>query len=500
MSVAAHIKRVVERMKSGEGCSAKAGTPRVLPVEVFLSSAEQRNTPLSTHFVFDPDAEMDLIKMYPDQIAQRVSGFGAALTEACAHTFLRLPDAAQNRVINLTFGAEGNAYRLARIPVQSCDFSLGNYSYVSRKSDVDLRDFSLAHDEEQLFPLFRAAQSAQPALEFFASPWSPPAFMKTNRSMNFGGRLRPKYYNRWACVLVRYLAEMRQQGFAVNRLSLQNEPNAAQRWDSCLFSAEEERTFAVDFLYPALVAAGLGDVRLFCWDHNKERILDRAQATLRDAAALEAFGGVAFHWYAGDHFEALQRACALFPDKEFIHTEGCVEYSREADVSQVHAAEHYAHDIIGDFNAGAQGYIDWNMLLNAQGGPNHVQNYCDAPLMATEDGQDVQVNLSHTYIGHFSHFVAPGAHVCLVSRSADALEALGFVNPDGGRVLVVLNARDAAASTRVCEGDYVCSLTLEPHSIATLVWTSGGEAAAGTADGAAGERATEGAADGENAC
>ncbi|MEG0620426.1 MAG: glycoside hydrolase family 30 beta sandwich domain-containing protein [Raoultibacter sp.] len=502
MRVFAHIKSLARHVRahSGRGVrQMRVQAARAPLIEVFTSSAVQRMDLHPAHFSYDPGAEMDLTKLYPDQRLQRVSGFGAALTEAAAYTLSQLPWAVQNRVLNLSFGAAGNAYNLARIPVQSCDFAQGNYAYVSQKSATDLQDFSLAHDEEHLFPLFRAVQSVQPAVEFFASPWSPPAFMKTNRSMNFGGRLLPKYYDRWARVLVRYVQQMRGSGFAVSRLSLQNEPNAAQRWDSCLFSAEEERIFAVDFLHPALVEAGLGDVSLFCWDHNKERILDRAQATLRDYAARSAFGGVAFHWYAGDHFEALRHACALFPDKEFIHTEGCVEYARGDAVSSVEAAEHYAHDIIGDFNAGAHGYIDWNVLLDAQGGPNHAHNYCDAPLMATEDGQDVRVNLSHTYIGHFSHFVAPGAQVCLVSRSADALEALGFVNPDGGRVLVLLNAHDAAASTHVCEGDWVCPLTLEPHSIATLVWTPGGQAAAGDgeAEGAAGEHAPEGMADGE---
>lgn len=469
MGTIARIKGAVGSLRSGN-YHPRTSLPPVPHLDAYVSSATQRMDPCVPQFIFDPGAEMELVKLYPNHLMQRVLGFGAALTEASAHTFQLLPEPVQHQVLDCAFGSQGNAYNLARVPVQSCDFSLGNYSYVSHKRDVDLRGFTLERDERESFPFYRAVLAVQPSLEFFASPWSPPAFMKTNRSMNFGGRLRPKYYERWAQVLTRYVSEMRERGFFVSRLSLQNEPNAAQLWDSCLFSAEEERIFGVDYLRPALDAAGLEDVRIFFWDHNKERILDRAQETLRDDEALAAFGGVAFHWYAGDHFEALRQVCTLFPDKEFIHTEGCVEYSRGRGVSQVEAAEQYAHDIIGDFCAGANAYLDWNVLLDAQGGPNHVGNYCDAPLMATADYSAVQVHLSHTYIGHFSRFVTPGARVCLVSRAFDTVEAVGFVNPDQQRVLVLLNRRDTAKTIRVCEAEFTGKVELDAHSIMTLTW------------------------------
>lgn len=421
----------------------------------------------------NPRAEMDLVKIYPRKTFQSIAGFGAALTESAAYTFALMPPALQDRFLRLCFGAEGNAYTLCRTHMQSCDFSLSSYEYVSDKRDKDLAGFSIDRDRELLIPFIQCAQAAEPRLELVASPWSPPAFMKTSRMMVLGGRLRKKHYARWAAMFVRYLVEYAQEGIAISRVTVQNEPMARQTWESCLYSADEEAEFATKHLRPALDEAGFSDVGILIWDHNKDRIVERVDAVFAEPDARSSVDGVAFHWYTGDHFEALAETIASYPEKEFLFTEGCVEYTRDHMASEERKAEQYAHDVIGNLTAGANGYIDWNILLDEQGGPNHVGNYCEAPLMYDRTAEQLIVHRSFHYLGHFSRFVECGARRCLVSRYTDRIECAGFVNPDGTRVVIALNKSDSDQRFLLCEGNRTADVSLKAHSIMTLRWCVG---------------------------
>lgn len=427
----------------------------------------------------DERAEMGLVVCRPDRTYQRIVGFGGAFTEAGAYVFAHMPPDLQDRFIELCFGGArggdpargGNAYTLCRTHIQSCDFALGNYAYV-RPFDKRLATFSLARDKRLLLPFIQCGLAANPSLELLASPWSPPAFMKTNRLMNGGGHLRRSHYGTWAKLLARYVGAYAQEGVRVGRLSVQNEPMARQTWDSCLFTPEEEAEFAAEHLRPALDEAGHADVKLFAWDHNTDRLLDRADAVLARPDAAAAFGGVAFHWYAGDHFEQVRAVAEAYPDKELLFTEGCVEYSRDRaeEVTQERKAEQYAHALLGHLNAGAQGFIDWNLLLDERGGPNHVGNFCEAPLMYDREAEELIVNRSFHYFGHVSRFVRPGARRFLVSRFDDAVECAGFVNPDGGRVLVALNRGDRPVRFELAERPWVAQVEVPAHGIVTCAW------------------------------
>ena len=420
----------------------------------------------------DERAEMGLVVCRPDRTYQRIVGFGGAFTEAGAYVFAHMPPDLQDRFIGLCFGDArggdpaqgGNAYTLCRTHIQSCDFALGNYAYV-RPFDKRLATFSLARDKRLLLPFIQCGLAANPSLELLASPWSPPAFMKTNRLMNGGGHLRRSHYGTWAKLLVRYVGAYAQEGVRVGRLSVQNEPMARQTWDSCLFTPEEEAEFAAEHLRPALDAAGHADVKLFAWDHNTDRLLDRADAVLARPDAAAAFGGVAFHWYAGDHFEQVRAVAEAYPDKELLFTEGCVEYSRDRaeEATQERKAEQYAHALLGHLNAGAQGFIDWNLLLDDRGGPNHVGYFCEAPLMYDREAEELIVNRSFHYFGHVSRFVRPGARRFLVSRFDDAVECAGFVNLDGGRVLVALNRGDRPVRFELTERPWVAPVPLRAY-------------------------------------
>lgn len=415
-------------------------------------------------------SEMKQVRVYPQTTYQEILGLGGALTEAAAYTYAQMSGEKKKELIGLYFGESGNRYNFCRMHIQSSDFALGNYAYVEDERDEALETFSIERDRKYIIPLVKDAQEAGKEIVFLASPWSPPAFMKTNGEMNHGGKLKREFYGMWAKMIARYLTEYEKEGIMVSRLTVQNEPNAAQTWDSCLYTGTEEAEFACEYLRKELDAAGHKSVKINVWDHNKERVLDRARESFATEEAKSAIDGIAFHWYTGDHFEALQQTRNEFPDKELIFTEGCVEYSRFASDNQTAHAEMYAHDMIGNFNAGMNAYLDWNIYLDEKGGPNHVGNFCDAPVMCDTKADTIDVKLSYYYIGHFSRFIRPGAKRFLVSRYSANIEAAGFVNPDGGRVLVLLNRTEVPQEFTLAENDNVCDLEIGAHSIMTICW------------------------------
>jgi len=448
--------------------------------DVWTSDATRRFVHTAAGAHRDERAEMELVRVYPEFRGQSIIGFGGAITEAAASVYAGMPDETRQALIAAYFGPEGNAYTLCRTHVQSCDFSLGSYTYLHRPWDRGIRHFSLSRDLRYLVPMLRDATAADPRLQLLASPWSPPSWMKTNHLMRGGGHLKPGYRRMWAHMLARYAAEYRALGLPVTRMTLQNEPQARQLWESCLMSASDEVALARE-LRPALDAQGLTDVRILMWDHNKERIIDRCleafgtremQTDAEDAAeAQEArvVDGVAFHWYTGDHFEALREAARRWPDREFIMTEGCCEFSREED-DEVRLAEHYAHDLIGDLEAGVRGWIDWNILLDAQGGPNHTRNFCSSPIWFDGATGELHLTASYSWIGHVTRFVQPGAVHLLTSRYTGDIETTSFENPDGSHVCVLLDRFDWPQDITLYEEGWALPLHLEPHSVTTVRW------------------------------
>jgi len=312
-----------------------------------------------------------------------------------------------------------------------------------------------------------AQEKSGEALDLMLSPWSPPAFMKTNEEKKNGGKLKPEYRMFWAEYICRYIIEYEKRGFKVNRLTIQNEPGAAQSWDSCLYTAEEEKEFLRDYLYPALQKNGIVDVKINIWDHNKERLYERAKAII-DHDTDKMIDGVAFHWYSGDHFEAISTAHKAFPDKELIFTEGCVEYSR-FDSNQLQNAQMYAHDILGNLNGGMTGSIDWNIILDEKGGPNHVGNYCDAPIMVDTQNDTFEIKLSFDYIGHFSKYIRKGAKRIAFTKYTDKLEMTAFKNPDNSIVLVMLNRNQEDIQATFDINDKIFQLVIRSNSIVTAV-------------------------------
>lgn len=413
---------------------------------------------------------MRMLKVYPELAEQEVEGFGGAFTEASAVSFSELSEEAREEFLEAYFGESGLGYVLGRMHMNSCDFGLGNYVYVE-EGDEDLHSFDISHDREQIIPLVKKAMERAGEKEFgiLVSPWSPPAYMKTNGEMNHGGKLLERYRKLWADYYVKYLLELKKEGLPVKYLTVQNEPEAVQTWDSCIYTAEEEGAFVVDYLKPALEAAGLGDIQIFIWDHNKENMYHRAKGSFQVPGCRDAVSGVAMHWYTGDHFEAVQAVKKAYPEQRIFFTEGCVEYSRFADSGEVQKAEMYAHDMLGNLKAGMEAYFDWNLLLNVQGGPNHVGNYCAAPVMCDGKG-GIEKRLSYYYIGQFSRYVKPGARRITASCYTGGLETVAFVNPDESRVAILLNSTDKAIPVCLTEDKEGVSLLVEAHTVCTVVY------------------------------
>ena len=401
---------------------------------------------------------------------QEIEGFGGAFTEAAALTFCRLSSLRQAEFLKACFDpVEGLGYSLCRTHINSCDFSLGNYAYDEVDGDVELQHFSIARDRQALIPLIRAAQEAAGRpLRLLASPWSPPAWMKTNGDMCYGGRLKPEYRAAWAAYYVRYIRAYEREGIPIWGITVQNEPLATQVWESCIYTAAEERDFVRDHLGPALAEAALGHVHLLIWDHNRDLMVERVHTVLADPEAARYVWGIGFHWYVHDRFENVQLTHDAYPDKRLIFTEGTQEGGPHLHEWQV--GERYARSMINDFNHWTAGWIDWNLLLDETGGPNHVGNFCSAPIIADTRTGELYYQSSFFYIGHFARFVQPGARRVLCATSHDALEATAFLNLDGRLIAIVLNRSDEAIPFVLRLSGATAVTESAAHSITTYVF------------------------------
>ncbi len=418
-----------------------------------------------------PDPDGPTITLHPETEYQEIIGFGGAFTEAAAVTFFKLPPERQAEVLHAYFDpVQGHGYTLCRTHINSCDFALGNYAYDEVPGDVELRHFSIARDQQALLPFIKAAFAvAGGPLKLIASPWSPPAWMKTNGEMNHGGKLKPEYRAAWAAYYCRYIQAYAAEGVPIWGLTVQNEPEAKQTWDSCLYTGEEERDFVRDYLGPALQQHGLSAIRLLIWDHNRDRLYERARIVYDDPAAAQYVWGAAFHWYeTPQRFDNVQRVHDAYPDKHLIFTEGTQEGGPH--LGEWGLGERYAHAMINDLNAWTEGWMDWNLLLDERGGPNHVGNYCSAPIIADTRTGQLHYQSSYYYLGHFSRFVRPGARRIGCAVRTDALEASAFRNPDGRLALIVLNHGERGQRFTLSVHDRHYAALIPAHAIQTYIF------------------------------
>ena len=389
-------------------------------------------------------------------------GFGGAFTEAAAYTISLAPPDVRQEAIRAYFSDEGLRYNLGRTSIHSCDFSLESYTYV-KEDDASLDSFSLQREEQYVIPLIKEAQalSSEPLL-IMSSPWSPPAFMKTNGHMCHGGSLKPEFASAWASYFIRYIEEMTLRGVPIWAVSVQNEPAAIQVWESCIYSASEERDFVKHHLGPALASM---ETKLMVWDHNRDELVERATTILSDPETSKYVWGVANHWYVSEDFSALDEVHRRFPDKYLMFTEGTVEYGIYGSEPRWENGEHYGRNIIGDFSNWSRGWIDWNLFLNEEGGPNHVSNFCEAPIMYDRTTESLIYNISYYYIGHFSRYIERGAkRIHLESSLPSKVVAVAYQNPNHSIVLVLQNESNDDITI-----DYHGVYTIAKRSITTFI-------------------------------
>ncbi len=418
-----------------------------------------------------PEEHTATIILDKDKTFQSIVGFGGALTDASAETFYKLPAESQREILTSFFDREnGNGYSLCRTSIHSCDFSSASYTYAETPGDTSLSRFSIAHDLKFRVPFIKAAfQKAGNDLQLFASPWSPPAWMKTNNDMLHGGKLRPEFNQTWADYFVRFVQEYEKAGVPIWGLTLQNEPMAAQKWESCIFTADDERGFVKSYLGPTLERSGLSRLKLMIWDHNRGIMYQRAKVVYDDPAASKYVWGCGFHWYVGDHFENVRLVHDAYPNKALLFTEATDSEFDAGILKEWKWGEICARSMIMDLNNGASGWVGWNIILDEQGGPNHVGNFCTAPIICdTKTGALTYMNTFY-YIGHFSKFIRPGAKRIICSSNSDDLLTTAFLNADGKIAVVVVNQTENEIMFYTWIENRAVKTNSPAHSIMTLV-------------------------------
>ena len=407
---------------------------------------------------------------------QTMLGIGGAITDASAETFAKLPADVQKRFLTSYYSAtDGIGYTLARTNIHSCDFSSASYTYVTDE-DKDLKTFSIDHDRKFRIPLIQQATAAAGGkLILYVSPWSPPAWMKDNHDMLHGGKLLPEYRQTWANYFIKFIKAYEKEGIPVWGLTLQNEPLAKQTWESCNYTAEDERDFIKGYLGPTLNSSGMGDKKLIAWDHNRDLIYQTASTILNDKDAAKYVWGIGYHWYetwtgSAMMFDNVRKVEEAYPDKNLIFTEGCADRFDAAKINDWSHGEMYGNSMIHDFNNGTVGWTDWNILVDETGGPNHVGNFCFAPVIGdTKKGELIYTN-SYYYIGHFSKFIRPGAKRITSSSNRDMLVTTAFQNQDGKIVVVVMNNSDQKVPYFLWMNGKAAKTESLPHSIVSMIF------------------------------
>jgi glucosylceramidase len=443
------------------------------------------------------DADAPVIELNPGRKFQTLVGIGGSFTESSAHVLSQLSPGNRDAIINAYFSSEGAAYSLTRTHINSCDFSLDHYAYTD-DGDTSLASFSIEHDLAELIPLIKDAGNAPGAdFKIIASPWTAPPWMKDNDSW-YGGSLKPGMESVWARYFSKYLAAYRDQGIDIWGLTPENEPQGNNgQWDSMQFTPERMRDFIRDHLGPQLVRDGW-DSKILIFDQNRDHVEEWTDVILGDPEAAKFIWGTAVHWYSSTfewYPETLQKVHEKFPGKHILHSEGCIDnqvpvwqdddwyWRKEAtDWGFIYAKEEnkhmhpeyvpvyrYARDIIGGLNSWLTGWVDWNIVLDTQGGPNLADNWCCAPVLAKPETDEIYFTPMFYTLAHFSRYLRPGAKRIEVKSELAEIMVTAVANPDGSFAAVLLNQQDEARDYVLrINGKQIC-LNIPGATIQTVI-------------------------------
>ncbi|WP_394773687.1 glycoside hydrolase family 30 beta sandwich domain-containing protein [Flavobacterium sp.] len=411
----------------------------------------------------------------PKKTYQTFLGIGGAITDASAEVFAKLSPKKQQEFLTAYYDKnKGIGYSLARTNIHSCDFSSESYTYI-QEGDKDLKTFNIDHDKKYRIPLIKKAiETAGGKLTLFASPWSPPAFMKDNNDILHGGVLLPEFAQSWANYYAKFIKTYEKEGIPIWGLTIQNEPMASQRWESCIYTPEAERDFLKNFLGPTLEKEGLGSKKIIIWDHNRgDMLVKRANLVFSDPEVSKYAWGIGFHWYetwngGTPKFESVGEVYKAFPDKNLIFTEGCIEKFDPTKFQFWGNAERYGLNMINDFNNGTVAWTDWNILLDQNGGPNHVGNFCFAPIHADTSKDELIYTPMYFYIGHLSKFIRPNAKRIEATISDKTLLSTSFKNTDGKIATIIMNSSDKEVIYSITNNSQKTTITIPAHAMQTL--------------------------------
>ncbi|KAK6750033.1 hypothetical protein RB195_002184 [Necator americanus] len=353
------------------------------------------------------------------------------------------------------------------------------------------RPVKTGHLSIQIPYIIQAQQLSQNKTKFFSSPWSAPAWMKSNGHMKGGGVLKGKeggeYYQTWANYFVRFFEEYHKNGIDFWGLTVQNEPtsglNPDYGWQTMYFSAAMERDFVKNQLGPALKSSPYAkDLKLMVNDDQRYNLPEWADTILNDTEAAKYVSGIAVHWYEDLEVPAavLTTTHQRHPDYFILASEACNGFEPlegRPNLGDWGRAETYVNDIIADISNYVSGWTDWNICLDMQGGPNWVGNYVDSPIIINAAKQEYYKQPMWYAMGHFSKFVPrDSSRIKSTFKNSvpNGVKQVAFVTPDGYKVVVLVNLnRESSANISINEAQnpmLYYNVILEPHSLATVIF------------------------------
>ncbi len=479
-------------------CNEKKETGQtLLEVEVYETSADGNQ--LTKIDEFPISDSLTVLKLNPDKKFQTITGFGGAFTESSAYLLNQLSEANRTKILKAYFSREGANYSLTRTHMNSCDFSLSQYSYAPVENDMTLDHFTIKDDMDDLIPMIKDAMKvSEDGFDIFASPWTAPPWMKDNNEW-VGGKLLPKYYDTWALFFSKYLDAYKAEGIDIWGFTVENEPHGnGNNWESMHFTPEEMTEFVQHHLGPKLESDGKGDKIILGYDQNRAGLKEWVDVMYATEASSKYYDGTAIHWYEStyDYFpEALQYAHNKAPNKYLIETEGCVDsevpkwkddawyWKKEAtdwgwdwaaeDQKYLHPkyapVNRYARDIIGCLNNWVDGWVDWNMVLDRQGGPNWFKNWCVAPIIVDPEADEVYFTPIYYTMAHFSKYMRPGAVVIDVENPDKDLMVTAVKNPDDSIAVVLFNEGKTAKNFTLNLNNSNVDIKISAQAIQTIV-------------------------------
>ena len=469
-----------------------------LRVEVFETSASGNSLKEMTEFPLI-EGKLDSITILPEETYQVITGFGGSFTESSAYLLNQLSSENRNKILEAYFGEDGAKYSLTRTHISSCDFSLSNYTYAPIEGDLELNNFSIEEDRDDLIPMIKDAMKiSKDGFKIISSPWTAPPWMKDNKAY-VGGKLLPEYYDSFALFFSKYLDAYKAEGIDIWGVTPVNEPHGnGNNWESMHFSPEEETDFVQNHLGPKLESDGKGNVKILGYDQNRGGLKEWVDEMYKDEASSNYFAGAAIHWYESTYEvfpEVLQYAHNKAPEKYLIETEGCVDaevphwqddawyWKKEAtdwgwdwasaEDKYLHPkyapVNRYARDIIGCLNNWVDGWIDWNMVLDRQGGPNWFENWCVAPVIVDTDADEVYFTPLYYTMAHFSRYIRPEAVRIGINSTDKELAVTAAKNPDGSIAVVLFNEGFEEKSFNLKLNDQSVNLRITPQTIQTIM-------------------------------